>query len=540
MLNINQDSYDYIVVGSGSAGAALAARLSESRRHQVLLLEAGPPDTNMWTRMPLGVGKVLEQGKVTRSYFTEPDPQLKNRKIYWPRGWVVGGSSTVNGMIWVHGTPREYDKWAEDGCPGWAYADLLPWFKKIEAFAGGSEQSRGRSGPISVTEFKPVDGLADAFLDATQQAQIAPRVTDYNHQGLGGSYLQFNTRNGVRCNTRMAYLDPAIGRRNLTLVTGAMVNRIVLEGKRATGVKVTVTGVERTFHARKEIILCGGAYNSPQLLELSGIGRRDVLEAQGIPVLHEMNMVGENLSEHVYSPLVYEVKAGYSWNSQLRNPLGMAKLGLRWLAKHDGPASTNSISAQTFAPSSTGGTHAELKLQIQQISTANNRGKGKMTIDDFEGVTLASFQICPFSRGSTHIQNQDPKADPRMVSNHFADDRDLEACLKALKLSIKITEAGPMADIVKRRVRLEAHLNSDGDLIDYMRATGATAYHPVGTCRMGTEASQSVVDTQLRVHGLQGLRVADGAIMPTIASTNTNAICTVIGERAASFILNGQ
>jgi choline dehydrogenase len=540
MLNINQDSYDYIVVGSGSAGAALAARLSESRRHQVLLLEAGPPDTNMWTRMPLGVGKVLEQGKVTRSYFTEPDPLLKNRKIYWPRGWVVGGSSTVNGMIWVHGTPSEYDKWAEDGCPGWAYADLLPWFKKIEAFAGGSEQSRGRSGPISVTEFKPVDGLADAFLDATQQAQIAPRVTDYNHQGLGGSYLQFNTRNGVRCNTRMAYLDPAIGRRNITLVTGAMVNRIVLEGKRATGVKVTVKGVERTFHGRKEIILCGGAYNSPQLLELSGIGRRDVLAAQGIPVLHEMNMVGENLSEHVYSPLVYEVKPGYSWNSQLRNPVGMAKLGLRWLTKHDGPASTNSISAQTFAPSSTGGTNAELKLQIQQISTANNRGKGKMTIDDFEGVTLASFQICPFSRGSTHIQNQDPKADPRMVSNHFTDDRDLEACLKALKLSIKITETGPMADIVKRRVRLQAHLNSDGDLIDYMRATGATAYHPVGTCRMGTDASQSVVDPQLRVHGLQGLRVADGAIMPTIASTNTNAICTVIGERAASFILNGQ
>lgn len=538
MLNLNSASYDYIVVGSGSAGAALAAKLSDIRRNQVLLLEAGPPDTNLWTRMPMGVGKVLEQGKVTRSYFTEPDPQLKNRQIYWPRGWVVGGSSTVNGMIWVHGTPREYDKWAEDGCHGWAYADLLPWFKKIESFSGGSDLTRGRSGPISVTEFQPVDGLADAFLDSSEIAQIAPRVEDYNNQGFGGSYLQFNTRNGVRCNTRMAYLDPIANRRNLTLLPNAMVNRVLLEKKRATGVIVNLNGKEATFTARKEIILCGGAYNSPQLLELSGIGRRDILNANGIPVLHDLCMVGENLSEHVYSPLVYEVISGYSWNGQLRNPLGMAKIGMRWLTNHDGPASTNTISAQTFAPATSGGKDAELKLQIQQVSTANNRGKGKMTIDKFEGVTLASFQICPHSRGSSHIKSKNPNDDPRMISNHFTDERDLDACLKAIKLSIKIAETGPMANIVKRRVRLEENLSSDGDLIDYIRATGATAYHPVGTCRIGNDPTMSVVDEHLRVHGIKGLRIADGSVMPTIAATNTNAICTVIGERAADFIVN--
>jgi choline dehydrogenase len=537
---VKKNTYDYIVVGSGSAGAALAARLSESKRHQVLLLEAGPPDTNIWTRMPIGVGKVLEQGKVTRSYFTDPDPQLHDRKIYWPRGWVVGGSSTVNGMIWVHGTPREYDKWAEDGCPGWAYSDLLPWFKHIESFAGGSDATRGRNGPISVTEFQPVDGLADAFLDASQQAGIAPRVTDYNDKGFGGSYLQFNTRNGIRCNTRMAYLDAALSRSNLTLITGAMVTRVLIERQRAVGVNATVKGREVQFFARKEVILCGGAYNTPQLLELSGVGRSDVLQASGIPVVHEMAMVGENLSEHVYSPLVYEVQKGVSWNATLRNPLGMAAMGARWLTRRDGPASTNSISAQTFAPTQSGGNDAELKLQVQQISTSNNRGKGKMVIDDFDGITLASFQICPYSRGSSHVKDRNPSSDPRMISNHFSDPRDMDACLQALKLSEKIATTGPMAALVKRRVRPGPESASDDALVDYMRATGATAYHPVGTCRIGSDAAQSVVDPHLRVHGLQGLRIADGSVMPSIAATNTNAICTVIGERAASFILSGS
>ena len=537
-MSMLTDTYDYIVVGAGSAGAPLAARLSESGKYQVLLLEAGPADTNIWTRMPAGVVKVLEQGKVTRSFFTQPDPQMNNRKIYWPRGWVVGGSSTVNGMIWVHGTPREYDLWAEDGCPGWAYADLLPWFKKIENYAKGDMQLRGHNGPVTVTEFKPVDALPDAFLDSVAAAGVVPRVKDYNERGYGGSYLQFNTRNGVRCNTRMAYLDDAIGRPNLTLKTGVLVSRVLLEGKRATGVRARIEGKEVDVKAKHEVILCGGAFNSPQLLELSGIGRREVLAAAGVPLVLELPMVGENLSEHVYSPIMYKAKSEVSWNRDLNSPFGQAKLAMRWLTRRDGPMSSVTITAQAFAPTQPGGKDAELKIQIQQVSSPGNRGAGKIKLDDFDGVTIASFQIRPRSRGTSHIANSDPAADPIMVSNHFTHSDDIAACLQALKLTRKVASTGPIANLIEQEVRPGPDQASDEALVAYLRATGATAYHPVGTCRIGTDETQSVVDPQLRVHGITGLRIADASVMPTIASTNTNAISIVIGERAADFILN--
>jgi choline dehydrogenase len=479
----------------------------------------------------------LNTGKYLRQFFTEPDAQLHNRSIYWPRGWVVGGSSTVNGMMWIHGTPHEYNRWAQDGCPGWAHADLLPWFKKIEDFSRGDPQFRGQGGPVTITEYQPVDPLADAFLDSVEQAGVAPRVKDYNARGYGGSYTQFNTRNGVRCNTRMAYLDPAKGRSNLVLKTGAMVERVVLEKMRATAVMVRINGQVSQLKARLEIILSGGAFNSPQLLELSGVGRREVLSQAGVPLMLELPLVGENLSEHVYSPMAYRIKPGYSWNQKLRSPLTQARLGLRWLMRHDGPLATNTISAQVFASSLAGSTEADVKLQIQQVTSASNRGVGKAVLDSFEGATIASFQICPKSRGSCHITSSNPAADPRLISNHFTHDDDINACLNALKMSRKVAATGPMAQLIEEEKRPGAKTASDEALIDYLRVTGATAWHPVGSCRIGTDAAQSVVDTRLRVHGVQGLRVADASVMPSIAATNTNAIAIAIGERAANFIL---
>lgn len=529
--------YDYIVVGAGSAGAALAARLSEDPGRSVLLLEAGPKDQSLWTRLPLGVAKVMSQGQLIRDFHTEPDPQMNDRSIYWPRGWVVGGSSQVNGMIWVHGTPREYDLWAEDGCPGWSYRDLLPWFKKIESY-GADSSSRGREGPVKVTEYQPIDALPDAFLDTMAQAGIAPRVADYNQRGFGGSYMQFNTHKGLRCGTRVAYLEPALDRPNLTLRTGALVHRVLLKGKRAVGVLASINGVEGDFRARKEVILCGGAFNSPQLLELSGIGRREVLAAAGVPLVHELTMVGENLSEHVYSPLVFRSRPEVSWNRRLNSVAGQLGVGLQWLATRGGPLSTATITAQAFAPLHVGGTDAELKLQVQQITTANVRGAGAIKIDDFDGITMACFQIRPRSRGSCHIRSAVPQENPQLLSRHFTHPDDMEYALAALKKLRHIAQTGPMAKLLLEEVKPGAAQQSDESLVAHIRATGATAYHPLGSCRIGTDAQQSVVDPELRVHGIQGLRVADASVMPSIASTNTNAICIAIGERAAHFILN--
>ncbi len=534
------DEFDYIVIGSGSGGAAAGVRLAQGGKHTVLIVEAGPPAKGLWTKMPLGSMMLISKGTYIRDFFTEPDPNLNNRQIYWPRGWVEGGCTTINGLMWVHGTPHLYDKWAADGANGWGYRDLLPWFRKIEHYMGdGDPAYRGKGGPIGVTEFKPIDPAAEAFMDAYQASGVGPRVKDYNAGGFGISRMQFNTRQGVRESMVRTYIEPNRGLRNLTLATDTLVTRILLEGKRAVGVQARSGGRDLHFKARREVILAGGTFNSAQLLELSGVGRREVLEAAGVPLVHELPMVGENLSEHVYCPLTYRSKPGISWNKNLGTKRKVLD-GMRWMLRRDGRLTSLTITTHGFASSTPGSTEADMKLQIAQVSSSGNRGKGQRTMDPFDAVTLAGFQICPYSRGSTHITSTDPAANPRMISNHFKDPRDMEMTLKALRSLRRIAEAAPLAKWLINEERPGPKGASDEGLADHLRASGATAYHPVGSCRIGGDATNSVVDPHLQVHGLEGLRIADCSVMPTIAATNTNAIGIVIGERAADFVLNEQ
>ncbi len=530
------DTFDYVVIGSGSAGAAAGVRLAQGGRHTVLIVEAGPPARGLWTRLPMGSMLLIGKGKYIRDFFTEPDPNLDQRRIYWPRGWVEGGCTTINGLMWVHGTPHLYDQWAEDGAAGWGYRDLLPWFRRIEDFRGGDPSYRGVGGPIGVTEFEPIDPAAEAFMDAFEVSGVGVRVKDYNAGGFGVSRMQFNTRNGVRESMVRSYLKPNRGLANLTLCTDTLVRRIVIEGGRATGIVAHSAGRELRFHARREVIVSGGTFNSAQLLELSGIGRRDVLEAAGVPLLLESPMVGENLSEHVYCPISYRSKPGISWNKNLGTRRKVFD-GMRWFLRRDGRLTSMTITTHGFTSSTPGASQADMKLQISQVSSSGNRGKGVRTMDPFDGVTLAGFQICPYSRGSTHITSSDPAADPRLISNHFKDPRDLDMTLKALHSLRRIASAAPLAKWLVAEERPGARASSDEALVAHMRATGATAFHPVGSCRIGADIASSVVDPALRVHGVRALRVADCSVMPTIAATNTNAIAIAIGERVADFIL---
>jgi choline dehydrogenase len=528
-------SFDFIVIGAGSSGCALARRLTDNSRHRTLLLEAGEDDRWIWLRVPLGVGKVLVRDRAMWRFHTEAEPHMGNRRMFWPRGRVLGGSSQVNGLLWVRGEPAEYDHWRALGNRDWGYDNVLPYLKRIESYTGGDQDVRGQNGPVPITDI-PRETLGDAFLEACTQAGI-PATADYNgHQYEGAGYLQTNTRRGMRRGGREAYLDPIRHRQNLEILTGARVTRIRVERDWAVGVEYQWRGISHFAGAAREVVLSAGAVQSPQILELSGIGDAGRLSALGIPVIAHLPGVGENCRDHLHTRISYECTRPITINDIMANPLRQAWMALKYFAARRGPMAGATAIVHALAKTDPALDRPDVKLQIHNLSAADPRHPTDITLDDFPGFGIGSFALRPYSAGSVHIKSRNIAEPPVIIANYLADERDRRTSIAALRLSRSIAEQPALKRLIVREVRPGPEAQSDEALLDHIARLGATSYHPIGTCKMGNDA-MAVVDNELHVRGIKGLRVADASIMPTMVSSNTNAPSFMIGERCAEFIL---
>lgn len=532
-----KSNYDYIVVGAGSAGAALATRLAQGGRQSVLLLEAGKDDRWIWTKIPAGVYYLIRAERSMWRFFTEAEKNMKGRRIFWPRGRNLGGSSTVNGMIWVHGDPLEFDKWRDShGLPGWGASDLKPMFKKIETFTGQPSQSRGQIGPVTVTEFSAREPLMDDFVDACVSTGI-PRNEDYNgnhYEGVG--YLQFNTRRGWRQGTREAYLDEARSTSNLDIQAEAMVHRILFSGSRAVGVEYALNGTKIQVKANQEVILSAGAIQSPQLLELSGIGDARRLKELGIDVVHNLPNVGENLHDHLHTRINYRCSNVVTMNQIIRSPIRKAMMAARFALKGDGLMTCSGQIIHALAKSHPDVPQPDVKLQLHWMSSPDARDPKQLVLDRFPGVSIGTFALSPKSRGSVHIRSCDPMESPSMFANYLDHEDDRKTTVESIRMARRVADSPALKPYDLQEIRPGPKVTSEADLLDYVRSTAQTSYHPVGSCRMGGD-SDSVVDARLRVRGVDGLRVADASVFPTMCSANTNAAAIVVGEKAAAMIL---
>ena len=532
------ETFDYVVVGAGAAGSAAAARIAEEGGHSVVLIEAGRDDPWIWLKIPLGIGIVLTGERAVRRYWTEPEPHLLSRRIYWPRGRVLGGTSAINGMLWVRGDPAEYDGWADAGCSGWDFASVLPHFRRMEACTLGSDRLRGRSGKTGVVEYSPRDPLSSAFFNACTEAGIVAN-DDYNGERYDGvGYLQLNTRRGMRHGVREAYLRPLQRSRNLRVLCDATVESVAIENRRATAVRFRRGGLAQTMRCRREIILAAGAIDSPRILELSGIGDPDHLKALGIQPAHPLRGVGEGLRDHLHTRLTFRSKQAVTLNDTMRSPARKLLFGLRYLLSRNGLMATSTATVHALVGSAPDRAGPDIKLQLHPLSAEDTRNPDRLELDDFSGFGIGTFPLRPASTGSVHIASSDPREPPRIRPNYLDHPDDLACAIAAVRLARRVAARPALSDFVDDEVRPGAEAQSDEDIAAFIRATGTTSYHPVGTCRMGVDA-MAVVDPELRVIGLEGLRVADASIFPTIPSSNTQVPSILAGEIAASLVNEG-
>jgi choline dehydrogenase len=531
-------TFDYIIVGAGSAGCVLANRLSEDSRNRVLLIEAGPRDRGINFRVPLMVVNLLKNPDVIWPLITEPQKALNDRKQVWTRGRVLGGSSSINGNVYVRGDPWVFDSWAGMGAPGWGWDDMMPYFKRMETYvSGGDDAYRGRTGPIGAVKLDRFDELADAFVAASGEAGHRI-VDDYNDGSYeGAAYLQYSTRRGFRSSTSWSYLRPVRKRPNLEVWTDTEVARVVVENGVAVGIECRRNGVAARANAAAEVILSAGPVMSPKLLELSGFGNPDVLTANGVEVQRNLPGVGENLQDHPNTRLTFECSKPITINDVLQNPVVRVKQGLKYILFGKGLLSICSATAHTVMFSREDETSPDLKIQLQPFSGRDRYARRPQDgLDAHSGFTVGVMALKPKSRGYTHIASNDPFAYPRIDPAYLEHPDDAEVLLKGIKAVRQVASQGPMRKLIVKETRPGDTAVGDEDIMAYIRETTQTTWHIVGSCRMGSDDG-AVVDPDLKVHGVRNMRVVDSSVFPTIPSSNTNAPTIALAEKASDMIL---
>ena len=530
--SLANQQFDYIIIGAGSAGCVLANRLSADPQNRVCLLEAGPEDGLPWIHLPIGYGKTMWDARVNWKLNTAPEPGMNNREIYWPRGKCLGGSSSINGLIFIRGQKEDYDQWRDLGNVGWGWDDVLPYFKKAEGNDRLGEPLHSRDGPLKASSIPKKHPLVEAFKLAANALGV-PTTDDFNNltqEGVG--YYQLSTHKGLRCSTAVAYLRPARKRSNLTVLTNSQATRILFTGRKASGVELFHQGKKITLQANKEVLLCAGAIQSPQLLQLSGIGPAKLLQELNIPLIQDLPGVGENLQDHLQYRLIYELNQPISTNDQLRSIVGKVKMGLDWLLFRGGPLSIGINQGGLFTKVMPTSTRPDIQFHLGTLSADMAGG----TVHPFSGFTMSVCQLRPESRGSVRIQSPDPLVPPRIVANYLDTQYDRDISIAAIKFARSITQTQPLSNLIAREVKPN-NPQSNEDILAFCRETGATIFHPSGTCKMGPDDdSMAVVDTDLRVRGVSGLRVIDCSVMPRLVSGNTNWPVVMIAEKAADII----